>query len=226
MSAAANRRLRPAHAVAALVLTLCIGLAAGRCTAPDAAIPRTTDAHASAPREAAADPGTKSTDTTNERGRAVAAATRAMVELATPAVATDDDTLRTTVDRLAAPAYRAELYRRLSGAFEAIRSGLPGGAGSLTVIRLSPLAYRIERWSGSTARVAVWQVTFIGASSGQVVASWSTSRADLARMDGRWWVTGFEADEPGPGPGATAAAAITAPDLFGARITDLEPYTR
>lgn len=226
MSAVISRRLRPAHAVAALVLTLCTGLAAGRCTAPQAAIPRVADVDASAPRQATADSATGITDATNERDQAVAAATSAMIALATPIVATDGDKLRMTVDRLAAPAYRDELYRRFSSAFEAIRSGLPGGAASLTVLRLVPLARRIERWSGSTARVAVWQVTFIGASGGQVVASWSTSRADLARVDGRWLVTRFEPDEPGPGPGTTAAAAITAPDLFGARITDLEPYSR
>jgi hypothetical protein len=208
------------------MLTLCVGLAAGRCSAPGVPVPRTAHRDVPTTRLATDSPRTPRPGAADRRDKAVAAATRAMVALATPTVATDPGALRATVDQLAAPAYRDELYRRFAAAFDAIRSGLPAGGQSLAVMRLVPLAHRVEQWSGSRARVAVWQVTFIGASGGQVVASWSTSRADLARFGGRWWVTGFEPDEPGPGPGATAAAAITAPEVFGARVVDLDPYSR
>jgi hypothetical protein len=89
-----------------------------------------------------------------------------------------------------------------------------------------PLGHRLERFSPSRASVAVWQVLLLGAPGGQVVASWSTSRADLVWAAGRWQVERFTSDEPGPGPATTSAATATPPELFLARVRSLAPFGR
>jgi hypothetical protein len=69
-------------------------------------------------------------------------------------------------------------------------------------------------------------VLLIGAPGGRVVASWSTSRADLVWTTGGWRVAGFTSDEPGPGPGVTNAATATPPEVFLARLAGVAPFPR
>ncbi|MGE0026382.1 MAG: hypothetical protein AB7O78_06830 [Thermoleophilia bacterium] len=160
------------------------------------------------------------------RSGAIAAAASAMTALARPELLFDPARRRIVAGQVAEPAYAGELADLFDRGYEHMARELGGGDPSRVLLRLVPLGHRVESFSPARARVAVWQVLLIGAPGGRVVASWSTSRADLVWTRGGWRVTGFTSDEPGPGPTVTNAAAATPPEVFLARLDGLAPFTR
>jgi hypothetical protein len=212
--------------VGAAALLLAIGLAVGRWGAGggEPAVPPVAIspvAPASAPP-----PFRSSGDGDRTRSGAIVAATSAMTALALPELLLDPARRRVVIAEVAVPGYRAELGALFDRAYDHIARELGRSDPSRVLMRLVPLGHRIESFSRSRARVAVWQVLLLGAPGGRVVASWSTSRADLVWADGRWAVARFSSDEPGPGPAVTNAATATPPEVFLARVADLEPLSR
>ncbi len=122
----------------------------------------------------------------------------------------------------AADAQVADTIQRL----RQTREVLAEGTGPV-VFRQAALAFRIEAWSSTRARVAIWNV---GVLSRQGVASpqagWSVSTFDLVWERGDWKVWG-ETIAPGPAPilndsaaPATSAQLVSALDDF----TDFGAY--
>lgn len=212
--------------VGAAVLLLAIGLAVGRWTA--GSNKPVSPGVASSPRVPAPAPPPSASGDNGQRTRsgAVAAAASAMTALARPDLLFDPERRRTVVSEVAAPAYAGELTSLFDRGYEHMAHELSGSAPSRVLMRLVPLGHRVERFSPSRARVAVWQVLLLGAPGGRVVASWSTSRADLIWTSGGWRVARFTSDEPGPGPTVTNAATATPPEVFLARLVGLAPFSR
>jgi hypothetical protein len=209
------------------VLLVAIGVAVGRWTAgagvtagPDVA---PTSAPTSAPTAPMRPPSRAGE---HSRSGAIAAAASAMTALARPELLFDPARRRVVAGQVADPAYAGELANLFDRGYEHMARVLRGGDPSRVLLRLVPLGHRVESFSPARARIAVWQVLLIGAPGGRVVASWSTSRADLVWTAGGWRVAGFTSDEPGPGPTATNAATATPPEVFLARLDGLAPFTR
>lgn len=214
--------------VGAAVLVLAIGLAVGRWSAAGDR-PVTTEAatpSAAAAPAPATPPPAPAGDGQRARAGAVAAAASAMTALARPDLLFDPVRRRAIVSEVADPAYAGELTSLFDRGYEHMARELGGSDPSRVLMRLVPLGHRVERFSPSRARVAVWQVLLLGAPGGRVVASWSTSRADLVWTSGGWRVARFTSDEPGPGPTVTNAATATPPEVFLARLAGLAPFSR
>lgn len=212
--------------VGAAVLVLAIGLAVGRWTA--GGNPPVTSKVATSQRFPAPAPlpPTSAGDGQRTRSGAIAAAAAAMTSLARPDLLFDPARRRAVVSEVAEPGYAGELTSLFDRGYEHMARQFAGSDPSLVLVRLVPLGHRIESFSPSQARVAVWQVLLLGAPGGRVVASWSTSRADLVWTSGGWRVARFTSDEPGPGPTVTNAATATPPEVFLARLAGIAPFSR
>ncbi|MGE0027550.1 MAG: hypothetical protein AB7O78_03435 [Thermoleophilia bacterium] len=206
------------------VLLLAIGLAVGRWTAST----DRTAARDLTPASVPPAPPTTPASGTGARTRsgAIAAAASAMTALARPELLFAPARRRVVAGQVAEPAYAAELADLFDRGYDHMARELGGGEASRVLLRLVPLGHRVESFSPTRARVAVWQVLLIGAPGGRVVASWSISRADLIWIRGGWRVAGFTSDEPGPGPTVTNAATATSPEVFLARLDGVAPFTR
>jgi hypothetical protein len=205
------------------VLLLALGLAVGRWTAGAGVTAIPDIAPTSAPTAPMPSPSHAGKHT---RSGAIAAAASAMTALARPELLFDPARRRIVAGQVADPAYAAELANLFDRGYDHMARELGGGDPSRVLLRLVPLGHRVESFSSARARVAVWQVLLIGAPGGRVVASWSTSRADLVWTTGGWRVAGFTSDEPGPGPALTNAATATPPEVFLARLDGVAPFTR
>lgn len=208
----------------ALVIALLVAFALGRMAGGGGGEAPEPPPAASAPVPSS--PPTPAPRITADRSRrgAADAAGSAMSALAHPELLVSPARRAAVVADIATPSYRSELQALFDGAYEHMAGVLGRGRASGAVMRLIPLGHRIESYSPRSARVAVWQVLLLGAPGGRVVASWSTSRADLVWSDGRWRVAGFDADEPGPEPAPTTDGVPTPPEVFAARIATLEPF--
>ena len=211
--------------VGAAALVLAIGLAVGRWTAGDGE-PATSSVVASRAPTPASPPSAKTDNGERTRSGAVATAAMAMTALGRSDLLFDPSRRRTVIAQLAEPAYASELASLFDRGYDHMARELGGSDPSRVLMRLVPLGHRVESFSPSRARVAVWQVLLLGAPGGRVVASWSTSRADLAWTKGGWRVARFTSDEPGPGPTVTNAATATPPEVFLARLAGLAPFSR
>src|SRR5205814_6092222 len=77
-----------------------------------------------------------------------------------------------------------------------------------------PLASRIERFDGGSARVVVWTVTILSASEVAVPqADWMRVAVDLTWVDESWRVRAI-ADTPGPTPTTGPKDRPWQPDQF------------
>jgi hypothetical protein len=76
-----------------------------------------------------------------------------------------------------------------------------------------PLGWRLERFGGGEARVAIWQVVVLAEAAGpQAIATWSTSRLVLRWTPTGWRLAGYLNDENGPAPAANYPGPGTPPD--------------
>ncbi len=146
-------------------------------------------------------------------------AARGVERLGVRELLADPGSARAVLEKLGGPRLADGLGDRYRRAFAAMASGLEGRPEE-RVLRVAGLGYRVEAWSGRTARVAVWKVTLVGTANRGVVANWDTSHLELAWRSGRWWVTSFGPDTPGPAPRPARVGADTPPAVMAADEAD------
>ena len=199
------------------VAVLGIGIAIGSriTTRTQTAPPAQTATPPTTPSSAAETHSPRATSAHTSAGAAVAAA--GSITAFDGNVLLDPQRLRTVVERIAAPSARADLVSEFDQASMQTRSELGIGATPrpVVVLRSAPVGYRIEAYSSSSARVAVWYVGIVG--SGATVApqqSWRTQIVSLVWANGAWKVTSFQSS-PGPTPPLANTAQVEAPgELF------------
>jgi len=110
-----------------------------------------------------------------------------------------DDEIRAAAAEIATPTAAARMADDLVLDVSMARDQLGASSGRIWWL-VRPLAWRVERFDGDEARVAVWVVTILSAA--EVAAPQSefmTVTVDLAWFDGDWRVDGVR-DHPGPTP--------------------------
>lgn len=213
----AQRRRRTVAAIGLLALSLALGLALGRWSAPgaggdSAAVDSAPLTPVTEPTPAAPAEEATGAQTPESAARAAATALRA---LADPRLLHDTERRRRVVDAIARPGYRAELlplFDRTYG-YLADLLGAPARKGDV-VLRMTPLGYRVESYGAGRASVAVWQLTVLATPEREPIGAWSTSRAEMTWADGGWRVERFGSDVPGPAPAVTAPGTPTPSRLF------------
>ncbi|WP_316749924.1 hypothetical protein [Streptomyces herbicida] len=123
------------------------------------------------------------------------------------------------VDRIYTAAAAAKLQSAMDTAYSASFLGKMGldangnpPQGSTFVSRTVPVGTKVEQYSGSTTKVAVWYMGLIGMSSENstdpVSSTWKTWTFDLQWADGDWKITAdTQQDGPAPVPGDDKAAS-------------------
>jgi hypothetical protein len=156
---------------------------------------------------------------------AARAAARALASLADARLLRDPAARAAAVAAIAPAGYGAQLGPLFDRAYEYLGAALgqPSGDDSV-VLRMTPLGYRVEAFSGRRASVAVWQLTLLGTPERPSIAAWSTSRAEMVWSGGRWRVERFGSDSPGPTPSVTAPTTASEPDQFVDAASALTPF--
>jgi hypothetical protein len=163
---------------------------------------------------------------TRTRSGAVAAAA-ASITAFDGAVLLDPTRLRAVVTQIAATKSRAVLLQAFEEGSAQTRAklGVDTVPSPVIVLRSAPVGYRLERFSGDEATVAVWYVGVVG--SGATVEpqqSWRTQLVTLVWESGAWKVTSFESS-PGPTPPLASDTSDAPGDLF-ATIPSFEEFVR
>lgn len=146
-------------------------------------------------------------------------AARAVERLGSRELLAEPASVTRVLAELGGPDLARGLGGRYGSAFAAMAAALPGHPEN-RVLRAGALGYRVEGWSKEAADVAVWKVTLVGTAARGVVANWDTSHVRLAWRSGRWWVTSFGPDTPGPAPSPAEVASSTPPAVFAADEAD------
>jgi hypothetical protein len=125
----------------------------------------------------------------------VQAAVSAVYELSAPAV-TSPKRFERAVRRLAAPGARS----RLESTFGAVDPSLVAAFrhGS-SVFRGTPVGYRVDRFTSTTASVAIWTVTLAASRDFPATAQWRTLVIKLAWTRDGWKVAngdGYAGPDP------------------------------
>ncbi|MEV5595932.1 hypothetical protein [Streptomyces sp. NPDC052496] len=134
------------------------------------------------------------------------------------------DRRRTIVTTVYAPAVAAARENALDKAYgdpEFLgRIGLKADGrapdGSTFVSRANPVGTKVERFSGTAAKVSVWYSALFGiagpASKNPVAEGWYTNTFDLQWINGDWKITDFT-QKDGPAPVGRDQAASSAEDM-------------
>lgn len=110
-----------------------------------------------------------------------------------------DEQIRAEVAAVADPSSAARLSDDVVADISMVRPQLAGANGRLWWV-VRPLAWRVDRFGGESARVAVWLVTVLSATGiAAPQAEFVTVSLDLERIHGRWRVSDVS-DRPGPTP--------------------------
>lgn len=129
------------------------------------------------------------------RSTAVRTAVDALYALTVPAL-TDRTRFEAAVTRYAAPE-ATEHVAAVFGAGE--REAIAAFSRRDAVVRGAPLGYRVDRYSNTTASVAIWSVAIAGAPGEAAVSQWRTLVVDLSWTPSGWRVTSG-AGVSGPAP--------------------------
>lgn len=110
-----------------------------------------------------------------------------------------DDEIEAALTEIATPAAGPRLAADVISDISMARDQLGQSAGRIWWL-VRPLAWRVDHFSDSQARVAVWTVTILSAAGVAAPQSeFLTVTLDLAWIDGDWRVDGVR-DTPGPTP--------------------------
>lgn len=208
---------RPIAAIGLLGLAVALGLALGRWSAPEpptaSAPPLPAASLPSAPASPA--PALSEAEAARTPEGAARAAASALRALADPELLRDVARRRQVAGAIARPGYRDELLPLFDRTYDYLADllGRPAQEGDL-VLRMTPLGYRVESFAPGRASVAVWQLTLLATPEREPIGAWSTSRAELSWVGGRWRVERFGSDVPGPAPAVTAPSSPTPGRLF------------
>jgi hypothetical protein len=156
----------------------------------------------------------------SREGAVAAAANYSMV--LSSALILDDASRRAAIDTLAAPQARQRLQRAFDEAVASLRAGLgmTGAAadGTRVLLRATPVGWRVERYGGGRATIALW-VTSVGGSLGgaqgavPVREAWGTTTVQLRWVDGDWKQLASSTRD-GPVPIADVAPPTAAAELI------------
>lgn len=166
-------------------------------------------------------PGTGAARTPEGAARAAA---RALSSLADPLLLSSRHARRVAITALAAPGYRPQLEPLFARTYGYLSGLLGSGRSGDVVLRMTPIGYRVEAFSGRRASVAIWQVTLLATPGRAPISAWSTSRAELTWASGHWQIERFDADVPGPVPSVTAPSPAGAPAEFVAAARGFSPF--
>jgi hypothetical protein len=128
---------------------------------------------------------------------------------------------RLAVEAIAAPRARAQLLRDLDATARTVAAALTRGSGasldpSKVIFQTIPVRYRVERYDGTHARVAIW-TTGVGGyqdSSLPVQEAWGVTTVELSWIDQDWKETSATVQD-GPVPVADDSPPTPAPVLVG-----------
>ena len=110
-----------------------------------------------------------------------------------------NEQIRAEVADVAAPNSVARLSDDVVAEVSMVRPQLAGADGRVWWV-VRPLAWRVDRFGGGDARVAVWLVTVLSAAGiAAPQAEFATVSLDLEWLEGRWRVSDVS-DRPGPTP--------------------------
>jgi hypothetical protein len=136
--------------------------------------------------------------------------------------------MRAAVDTVATPEYRGELETQTAKALQALESyygiSAKAQAGITPVVKLVPIAFRIDSYTGDEAGVSIWAVWLI-AEEGLLVPqqNWTTSHFVL-KWQGDWKVSASGA-HPGPIPQPPQGAVPESSNPLPAAVSDFQEYT-
>jgi hypothetical protein len=156
-------------------------------------------------------PGDHRTSTlpTPTRSSAVRAAVAALYALSIPAL-TDRRRFDATVNELAEP----RAVGRVRATFGAADPAMLAAFGERpSVLRSSPLGYRIDSYDGRSASVAIWTVAIAATRRYGIDVVWRTLSVDLAWTGDAWKVVGG-AGSSGPAPTGPIARLAKAESRF------------
>lgn len=103
------------------------------------------------------------------------------------------------VRAIATPATAATLSAETVSSLRSARESLSKSPGRVWWL-VRPLASKLERFNGASARVVVWTVTILSAADVALPqADWTRIAVDLVWVDGGWRVDAIS-DSPGPTP--------------------------
>jgi hypothetical protein len=132
---------------------------------------------------------------------------------------------RLAVEAIAAPEARARLQRELDATARTVAEALTRGAGAKAgaaldpdkvIFQTIPVRYRVERYDGARARIAIW-TTGVGGyqdSSLPVQEAWGVTTVELKWIDKDWKETSATVQD-GPVPVADDTPPTPAPVLVG-----------
>jgi hypothetical protein len=194
--------------------------------APSTVAPAPETAAVAPPAEAAASPvGPSRVEhdvgvgyTRTQKG-AVAAAANYTKALSSDQIL-DDDWRGRAIDTLAAPQAKARLQKTFAQAVVSLRKGLgvsAAGDGSQVLLRATPVGWRMDRYGGGTAKVAIWVTSIAGSLGGDhgpvpILEGWGTTTAELRWVQGDWKLLNTTTTE-GPVPIADVSPPTAAAEL-------------
>jgi hypothetical protein len=217
------RRLGWVIPAAVITMAVVVGLVMGRSTAPQQTVQvRTVPLEPGSTRvESGVPVGYQHT-----RQGAIDAATNYVVTLDGPVLLRPDE-LRRAEDQMAASEYRAELESQTAKAVQALESyyGFNAHAqvGATPVVKLAPVAYRVDGYQPSQATVTIWGV-WIFAEEGLLIPqqNWITTQLELKWQAGDWKLSA-SGTHPGPAPQAVQVPMEQSTPLP-AELTEFQEY--
>jgi hypothetical protein len=143
----------------------------------------------------------------------------------------DLDGLRAAAGAIAAPEYRDQLVSQGAKGLQALNSAYGvqsnASAGATPAVKLVPIAYRVESYDPTEARVSIWAVWLI-AEEGILAPqqNWITLQLSLRWLDNDWKMATSSGAHPGPVPQPPQGAAVEQSQPLPAPLTsDYSEYS-
>jgi hypothetical protein len=161
---------------------------------------RLTDVTDSSPREVASSPSiVRATSTATPTKQSAVAAALADAAASQGWLYLTDDELRAAIAKIATPAATKRLTEDELADVAAVRDQLQRSSGRIWWL-VRPLAWRVEDFRDTEARVSVWTVTVLSATEvASPQSEFVTLTVDLQWIDDTWRIDGVS-DTPGPTP--------------------------
>jgi hypothetical protein len=136
--------------------------------------------------------------------------------------------LAAVVAELASTESRAQLTAAFEQASLQTRAklGMATAPTPVILLRTVPVGYRVERFSRSSATIAIWYVAIVGSGATvQPQQSWRTQDVSLVWEDGAWKVASFRSSAGPTPPLSTSEVPDSSGELF-ATIPHFKDFSR